>query len=78
VTDPVVTLRNRSTGVQVAIGSGGEDGRAGTRVRQGSFSFPAVASDGDLVAFLEGGHWRARRISTATTPSSTPSCASSG
>ncbi len=57
-TDPVLRLRHRATGESIRIGtseviSSGAEGRAVTRVRDGRFRFPAVAVEGDLVAFLE-------------------------
>ncbi len=57
-TDPVLRLRDRATGRTLPIGTrtvipGGAEGRAVTRVRDGRFRFPAVAVEGDLVAFLE-------------------------
>lgn len=48
--DPVVTLRNRATGEPIAIGS---NGIAGTRIQQAPFSFPALVSEGNVVAFLQ-------------------------
>ena len=58
--DTVVTLRNRSTGVAQALdGSsacpfiGAAEGRAVVRVSQPPYSFPAVAVENDIVAFLE-------------------------
>ncbi|MGH7786007.1 MAG: TolB family protein, partial [Candidatus Binatia bacterium] len=52
-TDPVIKLADRSTGNIETIGEGGSQARAIARVRQPPFSFPAVALDDDLVAFLE-------------------------
>jgi Tol biopolymer transport system component len=59
-TDSVVTLRDRETGVAQPIGAepacgivGSPEGRAATRIQQLPFSFPAVAVEGDVVAFLE-------------------------
>jgi Tol biopolymer transport system component len=57
-TDPVLRLRDRATGQILPIGTntvfpGGAEGRAVTRVKAGRFRFPAVAIDGDTVAFLE-------------------------
>lgn len=52
-TDPVLRLRDRTTGVLRPIGTLGTEGRAVTRVRDGAFRFPAVAVEGDVVAFLE-------------------------
>ena len=50
--DAVVTLRDRATGTEIPIGSTSE-GRAVARIRDGAFSYPAIASEGDVVAFLE-------------------------
>ncbi|MBC8246361.1 MAG: hypothetical protein H8E81_02130, partial [Deltaproteobacteria bacterium] len=52
-TDPVLVLRDRETGVVQPIGELGNPGRAATRVREPPFSYPAVAAEGDVVAFLE-------------------------
>jgi cysteine-rich repeat protein len=52
-TDPVLRLRERATGEPLSIGSQGKPSRAVTRVKDGRFRFPAVAVEGDLVAFLE-------------------------
>ena len=52
-TDHVVTLVDRTTGQSQPIGSGGAPGRAVARIQQPPFSFPAVAAEGDVVAFLE-------------------------
>ena len=57
--DSVVTLQDRQTGVVQsfsvlpACGLAATAGRAGVRIQEPPFSFPAVAADGDLVAFLE-------------------------
>ncbi len=58
--DSVVTLRNRATGALQDLGSptgcmlpSTPLGRAIVRIQQPPYSFPAVASEGDLVAFLE-------------------------
>lgn len=51
--DPVVKLADRMTGTTQAIGDGGSEGRAIVRVREPPFSFPALAVEGDVVAFLE-------------------------
>src|SRR5438552_13774025 len=57
--DSVVTLRDRDTGVAQPIGANaacgitGAPGRAVVRVAEPPFSFPAVAAEGDVVAFLE-------------------------
>ena len=60
-TDTVVTLRNRSTGLAEALGvtpgcalAPGAEGRAVQRVSRPPFRLPAVAVEGDVVAFLEG------------------------
>jgi len=53
MTDDVLLLSARSTGVTQAIGSSGGPGRAVVRVHQPPFSFPAVAVENNLVAFLE-------------------------
>jgi Tol biopolymer transport system component len=57
VTDPVLTIQDRSTGIIRKIGQnvGTEQsvGRAVARVALGSFSFPGVAVERDVVAFLE-------------------------
>ena len=52
-TDAVVKLVDRSTGQIQAIGDGSAAGRAVVRVQQPPFSFPALAVEGDLIAFLE-------------------------
>ena len=49
----VLTLRERGTGVKLPIGPGGADGRAVAPIQQLPFSFPAVATEGTAVAFLE-------------------------
>jgi len=51
--DPVVTLRDKTTGAEFQIGDAGSPGRAATRIRQEQFSFAALATEGDLVAYLE-------------------------
>ncbi|MGH7894037.1 MAG: hypothetical protein ACREQL_05165, partial [Candidatus Binatia bacterium] len=60
VNDTVVTLRDRMSGMEQALGApsgcgitGTPSGRAAVRVRQPPFSFPAVAVENDVVAFLE-------------------------
>ena len=72
--DSVVTLRNRQTGNEEALGgqSGcnlptdpAPVGRAVVRLQQAPFSFPAVETEGDVVAFLES--------EAATTPNTTHS-----
>ncbi|TMB57605.1 MAG: hypothetical protein E6J60_04715 [Deltaproteobacteria bacterium] len=56
-TDHVVTVADRTTGLIQGIGvvgaEGRAEGRAVARIRQPPFSFPAVAAEGDMVAFLE-------------------------
>lgn len=56
-TDPVLTLTARDTGASIPIGAMVGDaqtrGRAIARIHQGPFRFPAVATDADIVAFLE-------------------------
>jgi hypothetical protein len=57
-TDLVLTLQNRETGQKIPIGAGCPstgcpDGRAITATRQLPFAFPALASEGDVAAFLE-------------------------
>ena len=58
--DSVVTLRDRETGVGEALGSTsgcalamGAEGRAVQRVSRPPFSFPALAVEDDVLAFLE-------------------------
>lgn len=51
--DHVIKLGARSDGVTQAIGSNGSEGRAIARIVQAPFSFPALAAEEDLVAFLE-------------------------
>src|SRR5262245_9829024 len=52
-TDHVVTLVDRTTGQPQPIGADGAPGRAVARIQQPPFSFPAVAAEEDVVAFLE-------------------------
>ena len=59
-TDDVVTLVDRTTGVGQTLGApagcgipGTPMGRAVVQVHQSPFSFPAIAAEGDVVAFLE-------------------------
>jgi cysteine-rich repeat protein len=52
-TDPVLQLRDRTTSAVLPIGTNGKPARAVTRIRDGRFRHPAVATEGDLVAFLE-------------------------
>src|SRR5262249_19303315 len=51
--DHVVKLADRMTGLVRAIGDNGSEGRAVVRVKAPPFSFPAIATEGDVVAFLE-------------------------
>jgi hypothetical protein len=51
--DHVVRLTDRATGAVIPIGDGGADARAVTRIQQPPFSFPAVAVEGDVLAYLE-------------------------
>ncbi len=52
-TDPVVTIRNHHTGQVEPIGVAGSEGRAATRIHELPFTYPAVATENDVVAFLE-------------------------
>ncbi len=51
--DPVVTIRDRETGAVLPIGPLGSDARAVTQIRQEGFRYPAIETDGEVVAFLE-------------------------
>lgn len=51
--DTVVVLRDRTTGEVLPIGSGGNDARAATQIREGRFRFPAIAGEEYVVGFLE-------------------------
>ncbi len=58
--DAVMTLRSRQTGLEDVLGApamcgipGDPPGRAVVRTREAPFSYPAVAMEGDLVAFAE-------------------------
>ena len=51
--DDVVVLTDRVTGAPQPIGAGGALGRALARVRRPPFSFPALAVENDVIAFLE-------------------------
>ncbi|MFN8543660.1 MAG: hypothetical protein U0807_05575 [Candidatus Binatia bacterium] len=53
VLDHVVRLGDRSTGTTRPIGEGGAEGRAIARIQRPPFSFPALALEGDVLAFLE-------------------------
>lgn len=53
LTDDCVKLGDRDTGVTEGIGTGSAEGRAVVRIREPPFTFPAVAVDGTLLAFLE-------------------------
>lgn len=57
--DPVIKLSDRVTGNVEAIGIAGSEGRAVARVQQPPFSFPVLAVDEDVVAFLEPEPWQA-------------------
>ena len=52
-TDHIVKLGDRATGIMEAIGVGDAEGRAVLRISQPPFSFPAVAAEGNVIAFLE-------------------------
>jgi len=58
-TDPVIKLSDRVTGSVEAIGIAGSEGRAVARVQQPPFSFPVLAVEDDVVAFLEPEPWQA-------------------
>ena len=51
--DEVLLLRDRRLGSTQLIGNGPGSGRAVARVQRPPFSFPAVAVEGDIAAFLE-------------------------
>lgn len=51
--DEVLILMDRTSGTIPPIGRGVATGRAATRVRELPYSFPAVAANHDVVAFLE-------------------------
>ena len=53
MTDHVLKLVDRATGKVTSIGDTGSEGRAVVRIQQAPFSFPAVAVEGDVVAFIE-------------------------
>jgi hypothetical protein len=52
-TDDVVELLDRMSGTVHPIGDGDSPGRAVVRLHQPPFSFPAIDSERDIVAFLE-------------------------
>jgi hypothetical protein len=57
-TDSVMTLSSRATGIGQPLGAscgipGTPEGRAALRISQPPFTFPAVAVENDVVAFLE-------------------------
>jgi len=56
--DAVVEFADRATGNFESIGGGGSPGRAVARIQQPPFSFPALAAEGDLLAFLEPEQWQ--------------------
>jgi hypothetical protein len=51
--DQVLTLRNRTTGETIPIGRGSAAGRTINAVQQAPFSFPALATEGNVAAMLE-------------------------
>lgn len=51
--DTVTVLNDRASGDTLNIGAGGSEGRAVARVRQPPFSFPGVATEGEILAFIE-------------------------
>src|SRR5262249_39758657 len=53
LTDTVVTFRDRTTGADLAIGQAGNEARAVAEISQPPFAFPALAVEGDVLAFLE-------------------------
>src|SRR5262245_16046364 len=52
-TDLVQTMQDRTTGRPIPIGAGAAPARAVTALSEPPFSFPALATEGDVVAFLE-------------------------
>jgi len=65
--DSVMTFRARASGQQNALGatagcglSGTPEGRAAIRVKEAPFSFPAVAVEDDVLAFLESEYGQLR------------------
>ncbi len=53
MTDMVVTFRDRASGRGLSIGEGGSEGRAVGKVNQPPYTFPAVAVENNVLAFLE-------------------------
>jgi Tol biopolymer transport system component len=53
ITDHVVELGDRASGRVSPVGDAGAAARAVARIRQPPFSFPAIAVEGHVVAFLE-------------------------
>ncbi len=51
--DSVVKVADRSTGLIDDIGDGSSEGRAVARLHRAPFSFPALAVEEDILAFLE-------------------------
>jgi cysteine-rich repeat protein len=51
--DDVLLLNDRRTGAAEAIGASGAAGRAVTRIHEPPFTYPAVAVEGNVAAFLE-------------------------
>jgi hypothetical protein len=51
--DFVLTLRNRATGETIGIGRSTAEGRVITTVKQPPFTFPALATEGNVAAMLE-------------------------
>lgn len=52
-TDEVLLLSDRRSGTRLPIGVGLASGRAATRLLDLPFEYPAVATEGDIAAFLE-------------------------
>lgn len=52
-TDEVLLLYDRRTGMHQPTGTAGADGRAAARITVQPFAYPEVATEGDVVAFLE-------------------------
>ena len=62
-TDLVLTFQDHDTGQSIPIGEGCPglgcpEGRAITGIRQPPFAFPALATEGDVAAFLEPEAWQ--------------------